>query len=372
MSHLKLNSRLLQVPLYIGGKPIEQVQQEYGLSEVIKLASNENPLGPSPRAIAALQAELSNVHRYPGVAEKMLREKLAAYHNTRNAAPFTAANFLVGNGLSDILRMIVTAFIFDGGASVVCNATFPLYKILTLQFGGQVIATPHKNYHYDLSAMADAITPDTRLVFVTNPNNPTGTLISREEIDTFMKRVPSSVLVLFDEAYHDFVDDPNYSNALDYIKQGYENVLALYTFSKNYGLANLRLGYALGASSTIEYLMHGVPAFNTSDPVLHAGMAALDDREHVERMRALLASEKPFLYEGLAQLDLEFIPTQANFILLPSLPRDAKTLDHELLKRGVIVRPMGGFGLPGALRVTIGTREENVKFLHALRDVLKQ
>ncbi len=372
MSQLKLNSRLLQVPLYIGGKPIEQVQQEYGLSEVIKLASNENPLGPSPRALAALQAELSQVHRYPGVAEKMFREKLAAFHNARDAAQFKDANFLVGNGLSDVLKMITSAFIFDGGASVVCNATFPLYKIFTTQFGGQVIATPHKNYHYDLSGMADAITPDTRLVFVTNPNNPTGTLISPDEIDTFMKRVPPSVVVIFDEAYHDFVDDSNYSNAVEYIKQGYENVLALYSFSKTYGLANLRLGYAIGAASTIEYLAHGLLPFNTSDPVLHAGMAALDDRAYLERIRALLASEKPFLYAGLSQLDLEFIPTQANFILLPNLPRDTKTLDHELLKRGVIVRPMGGFGLPGALRVTIGTREENVKFLHALRDVLKQ
>lgn len=372
MSHLKLNPHLLTVPLYVGGKPIEQVQQEYGLSEVVKLASNENPLGPSPRALAALRSQLAQVHRYPGVAEKMLREKLAAYHNARDATQFTDANVLIGNGLSDVLRMITSGFIFDGGASVVCNATFPLYKIYTTQFGGQVIATPHKNYHYDLRAMADAITPNTRLVFITNPNNPTGTLIARDEVDALMQRVPSSVVVVFDEAYHDFVDDPQYSNAVEYLKQGRENVLVLYSFSKTYGLANLRLGYALGAASTIEYLAHGLLPFNTSDPVLHAGIAALDDREYLARIRALLAAEKPFLYDGLAQLDLEFIPTQANFILLPNLPRDPKTLDNEMLKRGVIVRPMGGFGLPGALRVTIGTREENSKFLHALRDVLKQ
>ncbi|MBI5301976.1 MAG: histidinol-phosphate transaminase [Chloroflexi bacterium] len=372
MNHLKLNPNLLTVPLYIGGKPIEQVQQEYGLAEVVKLASNESPLGPSPRALSALQAALTDAHRYPGVAEKQLRAKLAAYHNARDAAQFTDANFLVGNGLSDVLRMITSGFIFDGGASVVCNATFPLYKIYTIQFGGQVIAIPHKNYRYDLNAMADAITPNTRLVFVTNPNNPTGTLLTRDEVDAFMKRVPPSVVVVFDEAYHDFVDDPAYSNAVEYVKQGYENALVLYSFSKTYGLANLRLGYALGAASTIEYLAHGLLPFNTSDAVLRAGIAALDDREYLDRIRALLAREKPFLYDGLAQLDLEFIPTQANFILLPRLPRDAKTMDNEMLKRGVIIRPMGGFGLPDALRVTIGTREENVKFLHALRDVLKQ
>lgn len=371
MSDLKLNPHLLTVPLYIAGKPIEQVQHEYGLSEVVKLASNENPLGPSPRALAALQAELSQAHRYPGVAEKHMREKLAAYHNARDAAQFTAANVLVGNGLSDVLRMIASGFIFDGGASVMCDATFPLYKIYTTQFGGQVIATPHKNYRYDLRAMADAITPDTRLVFVCNPNNPTGTLIPRDEVDAFMRRVPASVVVVFDEAYHDLVDDPQYSNAVEYVKQGYANALVLYSFSKTYGLANLRLGYALGAPSTIEYLAHGLLPFNTSDPVLRAGIAALDDRAHRERYRALLASEKPFLYDGLAQLDLEFIPTQANFILLPNPPREVKTLDTELLKRGVIARPMGGFGLPAALRVTIGTREENEKFLRALRDALK-
>ncbi len=372
MNHLRLNPNLLTVPLYIGGKPIEEVQKEYGLTDVVKLASNENALGPSPRAVAAFQGAVQEAHRYPGIADKRLRQKLAAFHNARDDAAFTAENLLTGNGLTDVLRMIASAFIFDGGNVVACNVTFPLYRIYTTQYGGQAIQVPHKNYVHDLPAMADAITPDTRIVFICNPNNPTGTLVSRAEVEALMERVPPSVLVVFDEAYHEFVDVPRYSNAVEYVKQGRENVLVLHSFSKTYGMANLRLGYALGAKTVIEYLAHAQVVFNTSDAVLSAGMAALDDREYVERALNLVRTEKPFLYEGLAQLDLTFIPTQANFILLVDLPRDVKTVHEQMLRRGVIVRPMGGFGLPDAIRVTIGTRKENERFLRVLREVLEK
>jgi histidinol-phosphate aminotransferase len=372
MINLRLNPNLLTVPLYIAGKPIEEVQEEYGLNEVIKLASNEIPLGPSPRAVAAFQAALQDAHRYPGTGDKHLRRKLADWYNARIAASFTAHNFLMGNGLGDVLRMIAESFIFDGGETIICTPTFPLYPVLTCRFGGKPVLVSHTNYRYDLPAMLDAITSDTRLIFICNPNNPTGTVLTPGEIDAFMARVPPSVVVVFDESYSELVDDPNYSNAVEYVKAGRDQVLLLRGFSKIYGLANLRIGYALGTLAMIEYLHHAQIVFNTGDPVFYAAMAALDDHEHIARVRQLIAEEKPFLYARLAELDLPYVPTEANFILLVNLPRDVRTIYEGLLRRGVIVRPAAGFGLPDAIRVTIGSREENEKLVGALAQVLAE
>ncbi len=370
MMNLRLNPNLLTVPLYIAGKPIEEVQEEYGLSEVIKLASNEIPLGPSPRAVAAFHAALNEAHRYPGTGDKHLRRKLAASYNARCNASFTEDNLLTGNGLGDVLRMIAESFIFDGGETIICTPTFPLYPVLTCRFGGKPVMVPHKKYHYDLDAMLDSITPDTRLIFVCNPNNPTGTVVTPNEVNAFMARVPPSVVVVFDESYSELVDDPEYSNAVEYVKEGRDQVLLLRGFSKVYGMANLRIGYALGTRAMIDYLHHAQVVFNTGDPVFCAAMAALDDHVHFARVRELIATEKPFLYERLAELDLTYVPTQANFILLVNLPRDVKTIYEGLLRRGVIVRPTAGFGLADGIRVTIGTHEENEKLLDALGHVL--
>jgi len=197
-------------------------------------------------------------------------------------------------------------------------------------------------------------------------------VVTHEEVNAFMARVPPSVVVVFDESYSELVDDPDYSNAVDYVKEGRDQVLLLRGFSKIYGMANLRIGYALGTQAMIEYLHHAQIVFNTGDPVFYAAMAALDDRDHIARVRQLIATEKPFLYGRLAELDLTYVPTQANFILLVNLPRDVKTIYEGLLRRGVIVRPTAGFGLPDAIRVTIGTHEENEQLLGALGQVLAQ
>jgi histidinol-phosphate aminotransferase len=370
MLNLRLNPHLLNVPLYVAGKPIEEVQEEYGLTEVVKLASNENPLGLSPLALAAIERALQEAHRYPAVGDRNLRRKLATAYNARHDADLTQDNFLTGNGIGDVLRMIAEAFIFDGGETVICTPTFPLYRILTTQFGGKCVVVPHKHYHHDLDAMLEAITPDTRLVILCNPNNPTGTLISRDRVDAFMARVPPHVVVVFDESYYEIVEDPQYSNAIEYIKQGRDEVLLLRGFSKVHGMANLRLGYAVGTRAMVEYLNHAQVVFNTGDPVFYAAMAALDDEAHIQAVRALIATEKHFLYEGLSELDLNFIPTAANFVLLVDLPREASYIYEELLQRGVIVRVPAGFGLPEAIRVTIGTHDENERFLRALGDVL--
>jgi histidinol-phosphate aminotransferase len=371
--NLRKNPNLERVPLYIAGKPIDEVKEEYGLTEVVKLASNENPLGPSPKALVAYHEALVNAHRYPGVGELRLRQKLAEYSSVGDGSfPFTEHNFLTGNGLSDVLRIIVESFVFDGGEAIICMPTFPLYKILVQQYGGTCVFVPHKDFYYDLQAMADAITPDTRVIFVCNPNNPTGTLVSRAEVDAFMERVPRSVIVVFDESYAELVEVPYYSDAADFISRGRDEVILLRGFSKVFGLANLRIGYAIGTHAMIEYLRHAQIVFNTGDPVFYAAMAALDDREHIENVRTLIHTEKQFLYDSFTKLNLPFVPTHANFILLPHLPMPANDISEGLLRRGIIVRVTGGFGLPDAIRVTIGSHWENEKFVAALREVLKR
>ncbi|MCL4486587.1 MAG: histidinol-phosphate transaminase [Chloroflexi bacterium] len=372
MKDLHLNPDLLTVPAYVGGRPIEEVQAEYGLSDVVKLASNENPLGPSPLGVAAFQEALKSAHRYPGIADKQLRQKLAAHYNARFGTSFTERNFLTGNGLSDILRMIALGFLHAGGESIYCNPTFPLYGIFTRMFGGTPVPVPHADYRYNLRGMGDAITDRTRVIFVCNPNNPTGTTVSRDEVAALMARVPASVVVVFDESYYDFVDDPQYSNALEYVQEGRDQVVCLRGFSKAYGMANLRIGYMIATPDMVDYLAHAQISFNTGDATLRAATAALDDRPHVEAARQLMARERPFLYDAFAELELKFVPTQANFILLVDLPLPVQAINEGLLRRGVIVRPMGGFGMPDAIRVTIGTHAENVKFVEMLKQVLDQ
>ena len=369
MQDIKLDPHLLTVPPNIGGIPTEVVEAQYGLA-CVEMGSNENSFGASPRAIAAFQQAMQKPHRYPGAMDKRLREKLAAHYNARHAASLTPENFLTGNGSSDVIRMLIQSLVFDGGQVVFSNPTFPLYKIFTQQYGGKPTPIPHQNYHHDLQAMADAIAADTRIVFVCNPNNPTGTIVSREQVEKFMTRVPPSVMVAFDEAYCEFVDQRDYSNALDYVLAGRDNVLVLKTFSKVYGLANLRVGYAIGTRPMIEYLAHAQLAFNTGDPNLSVAMAALEDQAFVENTRQMVATEKQFLCDGLTQLGVRYVPTQANFVLMVEL-RDVPSINEGMLRRGVIVRPMGGFGMPTAIRVTIGTREQNEKMLGALRQVLQ-
>ncbi len=371
LQHLHLNPHLLTVPANIGGRPTEEIQQELGLSDMIRLGSNENAWGPSPLALSAFQKALQDAHRYPGVGDRQLRCKLAEHYSARYAAAFTADNFVTGNGLSDVLRMIAHAFLFDGGQALYCNPTFPLYGIFARMFGATGVAVPHDHFRYNLTGLADAITPQARVIFVCNPNNPTGTVILPGEVDAFMARVPPSVVVVFDESYYDFVDDPAYTNSIEYLKRGQDNVIVLRSFSKVYGMANLRIGYAIGTPSMIEYLSLAQIVYNTSDVILRAAAAALDDERHLQATRQFLAHEREFLCDGLRALAIKYVPSQANFVLLIQLPLEVKQLDRELLRRGIIVRPMGGFGMPDAVRVTIGKHRENEALLHALEEILK-
>jgi histidinol-phosphate aminotransferase len=368
MNGLMLNPQLLLVPLYVAGKSPEQVRQELGLGEVLKLGSNENALGPSPLAIAALRDVLADVHRYPGIAEYDLRHKLVTYY--RNG--LAEQHFIVGSGATDVLRVIAQAFLFEGGESVTCRVTFPLYALLTTMYGGRAIRVdPRPDYHFDLPAMADAVTAQTRIVWLCSPNNPTGFVLSQREVDEFMERLPEHVVVVFDEAYHDYVTDLDYADSLRYVRQG-RNVIVVRSFSKSAGLANLRVGYGIAHPELIEYLMHAVLPFNTGALPMVAAAASLDDHTFRRRSRELVQRERAFLYARMWELGLTCLPSQGNFLLVIDPPLGAPVLVDALLQQGVIVRPMAGFGLPNAFRVTVGQREQNEQFLATLRTVLAE
>lgn len=368
MNGLRLNPQLLRVPLYIAGKSAEQVSQELGLGEVLKLCSNENPLGSSPMAIAALRDMLPKAHRYPGIAERELRSGLVTYY--RNG--LTEQHIIVGSGATDVLRIVAQAFIFDGGEAVMCRVTFPLFALLTTMYGGRAIRVdPRPDYRFDLPAMADAITAQTRIVWLCSPNNPTGLVLSQAEVDEFIESLPEHVVVVFDEAYCDYVTDPNCVDSLQYVRQG-RNVVTVRSFSKSAGLANLRIGYGIAPPDLIEYLMHTVLPFSTGALAMVAARASLDDRTFRRRSRELVQQERAFLFARLSEMGLTCLPSQANFLLVVDPPLEVPALVDALLHQGVIVRPMAGFGLPNAFRVTVGLREQNERFLAALRTALAE
>jgi histidinol-phosphate aminotransferase len=365
MKGLMLNTQLLQVPLYVAGKSPEQVRQELGVDEVLRLCSNENPLGPSPLAIDALHKAFAQAHRYPGMAECDLRRRLATYHGNG----LTEQHFIVGNGATDVLRMVAQAFIFDGGESVMCSVSFPLFSLLTTMYGGKSVRVPPRSdYCLDLDAIGAAITAQTRVVWLCSPNNPTGFVLSKNEMDEFMERLPDHVLVVFDEAYCDFVTEPDCVDSIHYVRQR-RNVVVVRSFSKSCGLANLRVGYGIAAPEIIEYLLHTVLPFNTGGAALAAAIASLDDYDFWVRTRELVQRERARMHGCLSEMGLTCLPSQANFLLIIDPPIAAPALVQALLRQAVVVRPMGGFGLPNALRVTIGSPEQNERFLAAMHTV---
>ncbi|MFQ5615229.1 MAG: histidinol-phosphate transaminase [Anaerolineales bacterium] len=370
MRNPRLNTNILEVPLYIAGRSIQEIEEDYGLTKVTKLASNESPVGPSPLALEAAQRMLQEAHRYPGVVERDLRRKLAA----RLHPELDESNIVIGNGGTDVLRMITQAFVFDGGNTVMSRAAFPMYHIFTTTFGGtprQVAPAP--DYGHDLAAMANQIDDDTRIVYLCSPNNPTGHIITQAEADEFMDCVPGHVVVVFDEAYRAYVTAPEYADSLAYVKEG-RNVLILRSFSKAMGLANMRVGYLIGPVELANYLQHVRLPFHTGDIPLAAALASLDDTVYHTRHRKTVLEEREYLYTALCEMNpsLNCLPSQANFIIILDPPMGAGALTERLLQRGFIVRAMGAFGLPNAIRVSIGTPEENRKFVAVLEDVLEK
>jgi histidinol-phosphate aminotransferase len=332
--------------LYVAGTSIEEIQRKYGLEEICKLASNENALGPSPLAVEAMQKTLANVHRYPPVADDELRTKLAS---TLSDSGLSEESFITGNGSCDVLNMVTRAFLCEeGDEAIICPPTFVLYEIVV-----QVL---------------DSITDRTRLIFLCNPNNPTGTVIDRDELNDFLAQVPPCVLVVIDEAYWEYADPELLPDTLAYIREG-RNIMSVRTFAKVYGLAGLRIGYGIAYEELAQYLRRLRMPFHINALSMRGAIAALDDREHVEKSVQHNRVERGFLYAGLDDLELPYARSQTNFIIVrPGY--DPQLIYERLLEKGVIIRPMAAFRAPDCFRITVGTRAENEHLLQVLGGVM--
>jgi len=347
---------------YVPGKPLEEVKRELGLSSVVKLASNENPLGPSPRAVEAIQKEASEIARYPDTTAYYLRKKLSHRLN------IPAEQIIVARGSSEIIDFAVRAFVAPKEKVVISEGTFIMYPISAKLVDADITFVPLRNYRYDLVRMAEVIDDKTKLVFIANPNNPTGTMITADELDRFLSQVPEEVVVVLDEAYYEYIDDPAYPDSLAYVREG-RRVIVLRTFSKIYGLAGLRIGYGITTPELMEWLLRVMPPFNTGTLAQKAAMAALDDEDYVRKTVEANDEGKRYLGEEFRKLGISFVPSHTNFMLFFT-PVDGDELTQRLLREGVIVRGMKGWGFENGVRVSIGEMKELERFVASLRKVL--
>ncbi len=357
-----LKESIERIGTYQPGKPLEELQREYGITEAIKLASNENPLGPSPKAVEAVSAALGKINRYPDTHGFYLKEKLA------RKLRVTPENLCLGNGSDEIIQLIAQAFLMPGEEVVMGDPAFAFYQMVVTASDGREVMVPLKDFCYDLPAMAERITEKTKLIFINTPLNPTGTIISREAFETFLKRIPPDVVLVIDEAYSEYVRDTSYPNFLDYI-EGEQKLIILRTFSKIYGLAGLRIGYGIADAFLIACLNKIKGPFNTNLLAQVAALAALDDEEHLNKTLATNQEGLAYFYRELEKMGLTYIPTQANFFLV-RLGREASSVYESLLKEGVIVRVMAGYGLDEYLRISVGLPEENERCIQSLKKVL--
>ncbi len=348
-----------RLPAYKSENPAEELERDLGMT-VVQLGMNENPCGPSPKAVEAVRKHAGGVAPYPDDSGYFLRQKLAAHYKV------SMDEIIVSSGSSDILAMAYHALLGPSAEVMTGEASFIVYYQLAEMLDMPLVRVPMKEYAFDLETMAERITPNTRLIVIANPNNPTGTIARRDELDAFLKKVPGTVLVVLDEAYFEYVSAPDFPASLDYVRSG-KPVLVLRTFSKAYGLAGLRIGYGLSTSEVIATLYKTRMAFNTNSIAQVAALAAWDDIEHVEKSVRLNRTELEFLYHELPKLGVKYVPSSANFVLV-DLGRTARDVTAELLHHGVIVRP--AWGCPAAMRVSVGTREQNERFLAALGNVL--
>jgi histidinol-phosphate aminotransferase len=349
---------------YVPGKPIEEVEREYGVADVAKLASNENALGPSPKGVAAACEAAARANLYPDGSAFYLRNAIAAKLGVE------PREVLVGNGSNELIELLVRTFVLEGEEVLTSAQSFVAYKLAAQAHGRTLVEAPMKaRFHYDLDAIKKLLSRRTKVVFLANPDNPTGAWFAEQELLPFLDAVPKDTLVVLDEAYVEFVDAPGFQDSLA-LRRKYPNLVVLRTFSKIYGLAGLRLGYGVARPDVVEYVDRVRAPFNVNTVAQAAGVAALGDVEHVERSRALVREERPFLADGLRNLGATVVPSQGNFVLADFPGRPGKELFEALLREGVIVRPMGGYGFPTAQRITVGTRRENQKCLAALAKVL--
>ena len=349
------------LPAYVAGKPVEEVEQELKI-HAVKLASNENPLGPSPKAMEAARRALGDANWYPDGGSKHLREVLAQRIGVRPEEIF------VGLGSSEIIDLASRVLLRPGLEGITSEGSFALFSIAIRASGGELILTPQKNFTFDLEAIAKAVTPQTRIIYVANPNNPTGTAFGAEEFGAFLKKVPGDVLIVLDEAYREYANRKDLPEAIKLFGE-YNNILTLRTFSKVYGLAGLRIGYGIGHPTLVAEMNKLRTPFNVTSVGQAAALAALDDAEHVQRSVESNRSERKRLLDGLRKIGLAPVESETNFLFVPIGP-SAKALCDELLNEGVIVRPLAWMGFPEAIRISVGSPAENTKLLGALEHAI--
>lgn len=357
---IRISPDIASITPYSPGKPIEELERELGITGSIKLASNENPRGPSPRALAVLAAAAPSLHRYPDGAGHRLRHALAERWKV------SPEQVILGNGSDEVIALLTKAFLQSGDEALVADPSFIVYTIDVTASHARPVLVPLREHRHDLHAMAKAITSKTRMIFICNPNNPTGTYVSASEVTDFLRSVPPDVIVVFDEAYYEYVTAADYPDSLAVLAGG-RNLVVLRTFSKIYGLAGLRIGYGVTTTEIATHLNRVRPPFNTNSLAQHAALAALEDEEHVQESRRMNIEGRQFLMERLRALSFTVVPSEANFVYFDAR-RDGKPLFDALLRHGVIVRHLGG----SYLRVTIGLPHENRRFIDALQSIMNQ
>src|SRR5499425_2010228 len=356
------NTHILGIAPYEPGKPIEELEREYGVHDAIKLASNENPCPPSDKVQKAIIAQLRHLNRYPDGSGFYLRQALAKKHG------FTQDQIVLGNGSNELIELAVRTFLKPGDEAIVPHPSFVVYPMIVQAAGGIRVMVMLKDHRLDLEAMARAITPMTKMVFIANPNNPTATIVTADEVEHFMARVPDRAVIVVDEAYFEFAQGPDFPDTVDYVRQG-RKVIMLRTFSKAASLAGLRVGYGIADADATALMNRIRQPFNVNALGQIAALAALEDEAHVLECVRMIEAGRHFLYDEFKTLRLKYVPSRANFILV-DVGRSAAEIYQKLLHEGVIVRPMTAFGMESTLRITVGTPAENRRLIKGLRAAL--
>ena len=362
---IKVPDHIHDLKPYVPGRSIDEIKQEYNLDTIHKLASNENPLGPSPKALAAMQEAFASVHRYPDIGALKLRSKIAEKFDVE------IDNVAVGNGSEGILAVIMRAFLMDGDELISSDSTFIGFQVLARGISNKCVYVPMPadTYKFDLDAILNEINLKTKIIYLCNPNNPTGTIFTKDEFDAFIEKVPHTVLVILDEAYYEYASGrEGYPDSMNY---RLDNVITLRTFSKAYGIAGIRVGYALAHRDLVEVIMKVKLPFEPGNVAQAGAVASLDDSEFLAKTREINAAGYEYLTSEFTKLGLNWFPSYSNFILIDlGSEEEVVRINEELLKQGVIIRPLKPFGLPQCIRITVGIRSENEFLIEALKKVL--
>lgn len=359
-------SEIEDIPVYIPGKPIEEVQRMLGLKRVLKLASNENPLGPSPKAVRAIKKALKDMNRYPDAASWYLKAKIATTHKTQ------IDRIICGNGSDEIIILAIKAFVEKGDEVVIAKPTFLIYQVAAGVAGANIKYVPlTKDLKYDLKAMKKAVTDKTKIIFIANPDNPAGSYVTKQELEEFFDGLPGNVIVYLDEAYFELARymAKDYPNGLDYLDR--PNLIVARSFSKIYGLAGLRVGYGVTSQRIAQYLDKFRDPFNVNCLAQAGAAAAMDDKEFVMKTLKLVKEERQFLYDSLDKMGLKYIKTVTNFMMI-DVKRDSKKVFEDMICKGIIIRDMKSWGYETFIRVSVGTRRENQAFIDTLKEVLSK